>query len=390
VDLVTTTPNYATSARARAFERAGIAAIAEKVHARERLTREDGEALFACPDIFAVGSLANEVRTRLHGDAAYYNRNMHLNPTNVCVERCLFCGFARSSDDEPGAFTLDPEAVEARVSSVVLRSPGLSEVHVVGGLHPTRPFDYYLDVVRAVRRAAPHAVVKAYTAEEIEHFVRISGRSLEGVLDAMKQAGVTALPGGGAEIFASEVRKKICPDKISAERWFEIHAAAHRSGLPSNATMLFGHIETPAHRVDHVLRVREAQERTGGFQCFIPLPFNPRETRLRKLTGGPTGVEILRTLAVARLLLDNVPHLKAYWVMCGLPVAQVALEFGVDDLDGTLVEEKIVHMAGAQTPVGLTEDEIVRTIREARRRPVERDSFYRAVSREHALAGGAA
>jgi aminodeoxyfutalosine synthase len=362
------------------LERAGIASIAERVRAGERLDREDGEALFRA-ELFAVGALADEVRVRRHGAVAYYNRNAHLNPTNVCVEQCLFCGFARRSDSDPGAFTLEPEAVFERVSRIVARSPGLTEIHVVGGLHPTRSFDYYLDVARAVRRAAPGAILKAYTAEEIDWFTRISGLTVERVLEAMKDAGVGALPGGGAEVFAPEVRKKICPEKISAERWFEIHALAHAAGLPSNATMLFGHIETPAHRVDHILRVRDGQDRSGGFQCFIPLPFNARETRLKKLTGGPTGVEVLRTLAVARLLLDNVDHVKAYWVMCGLPVAQVALGFGVDDLDGTLVEEKIVHMAGADTPAGLTEAEIVRAIREAGRTPVERDSFYRRVTR---------
>jgi aminodeoxyfutalosine synthase len=374
-----------SAAATRAYERAGIAAIAERVRAGERLTREDGHALFLAPDLFAVGALADEVRARLHGDRAYYNRNMHLNPTNVCVERCLFCGFARRSDTEAGAFTLSPEACRERVASVVLRSPGISEVHVVGGLHPTKPFDYYLDVVRAVREAAPRAVIKAYTAEEIDHFARISGLSLDAVLEAMKDAGVTALPGGGAEIFDPAVRKKVCPDKIPAERWFEIHARAHALGLPSNATMLFGHVETEAQRVDHMIRVREGQDRSHGFQCFIPLPFNPRETFLRKLTNGPTGAEILRTLAVSRLMIDNVPHLKAYWVMCGLPVAQVALGFGVDDLDGTLVAEKIVHMAGADTPIGLTEEALARTIREARRTPVERDSFYRPIVREAVL-----
>lgn len=372
-------------ARERALERAGLAAIAAKVRGGERLTREEGEALFTA-DLFAVGALADEVRAKRHGDVAYYNRNAHLNPTNVCIEQCLFCGFARRSDSDPGAFTLEPAQVEERVAKILERTPGLTEVHVVGGLHPTRPFDYYLDVVKAVLRAAPGVTVKAYTAEEIDYFTRLSGLSLDGVLEAMKQAGVRAIPGGGAEIFAPEVRKKVCPDKISAERYFEIHERAHAAGLPSNVTMLFGHIETPAHRVDHMLRVREAQDRSlrhqpVAFQCFIPLPFNPRETRLKKLTGGPTGVEVLRTLAVSRLVLENVDHVKAYWVMCGLPVAQVALGFGVDCLDGTLVEEKIVHMAGADTPVGLTESEIVRTIRDAGRTPVERDSFYRRVTR---------
>ncbi|MBI3725082.1 aminofutalosine synthase MqnE [bacterium] len=392
IGLADTTRELATPrARARLYERSGLAEIAEKVRSRERLSREEGEAIFRCPDLFAVGALADEVRVRLHGDTAYYNRNMHMNPTNVCIERCLFCGFARRSDDEPGAFTLSPEAVFERVASVVARSPGLTEVHVVGGLHPKKSFDYYLDVVRAVRRAAPRAVVKAYTAEEIDHFARIASLSLEAVLVAMREAGVTAIPGGGAEIFDPVVRKKVCAEKIPAERWFEVHAEAHRLGIPSNATMLFGHVETPEHRVDHVLRVREGQDRSRGFQTFIPLPFNPKETFLRKLTNGPTGADVLRTLAVSRLLLDNVPHLKAYWVMCGLQVAQVALGFGVDDLDGTLVEEKIVHMAGAETPIGLTEEQIVRTIREAGRTPVERDSFYRELVREpreeRALAG---
>lgn len=368
-------------ARDRALEKAGLATVAAKVRAGERLTQEDGEALFAAPDLFAVGALADEVRAKRHGNVAYYNRNAHLNATNVCVEKCLFCGFARGSDAEKGAFTLEPAQVEERVRKILATQPGLTEVHCVGGLHPTRPFDYYLDVVRAIRRGAPQATVKAYTAEEIDWFTKISKLSLDEVLEAMKEAGVSALPGGAAEIFAPEVRKKICPEKISAERYFEIHAAAHRHALPSNVTMLFGHIETPAHRVDHMIRIREAQDRSPGFQTFIPLPFNARETRLKKLTGGPTGVEVLRTLAVSRLVIDNVAHLKAYWVMCGLPIAHVALGFGVDDLDGTLIEEKVVHMAGAQTPLGLTEEQIVRTIREAGRTPVERDSFYRKVTR---------
>ncbi|MBX6313462.1 MAG: aminofutalosine synthase MqnE [Isosphaeraceae bacterium] len=352
-------------------------AIREKVEAGQRLSFEDGLALEASRDLFALGELANRVRERYNGRFAYYNVNTHLNPTNVCVYKCDFCAF-RADLNDPRGYVMDEAQIKERARQA--HSRGATELHIVGGLHHKLPFRYYVDVVRWVKEAAPEIHVKAYTAVEIEWFTKISRQPIEAVLRTLIEAGLGSLPGGGAEIFHPEVRDQICGAKASTETWLEVHRTAHRLGLHSNATMLYGHIERPEHRIDHLLRLRALQDETGGFQTFIPLAFHPENSRMSDLPK-PSGVMDLKTMAISRLMLDNFPHLKAYWVMLGIKTAQVALSFGADDLDGTVVHEKIYHEAGAETPQELSVVEIQRLIREAGRIPIERDTLYHRVDR---------
>ena len=354
----------------------GLAAVREKVRAGERLGREDGLALFTHPDLLAVGELAQEVNRRKNGDRVRYIVNRHVNPTNVCVNLCPLCAFGRPAGARD-AYTMDPEEVAARVAAA---GADITEVHMVGGLNPALGLDYYLGLVERVRTLRPGILQQSFTAVEIDFLAAREGLSVPEVLRRLKEAGLTSLPGGGAEVFSPRVRALVCPKKISGERWLEIHETAHRLGLPTNATMLYGHVETVEERVDHLLALRAVQDRTGGFLAFIPLAFHPRHTALGddSLTG-PTGVEDLRVLAVARLLLDNFDHVKAFWIMIGPKLAQVSLSFGVDDLDGTVVEERITHAAGAQTEEGISRSELERLIRAAGRVPVERDTLYNNV-----------
>lgn len=356
----------------------GLEAIREKVAAGERLGFEDGLALEASSDLFALGEVANLVRERYNGRYAYYNVNTHLNPTNVCVFRCDFCAF-RADLNEDRAYVMTEGQVRERARQAAGR--GATELHIVGGLHHKLPFEWYVDVVRWVKEAAPEIHVKAYTAVEIEWFARIARRPIRAVLEALIEAGLGSLPGGGAEIFHPEVRERICGAKASTERWLEVHRTAHRLGLRSNATMLYGHVERPEHRIDHLIRLRELQDETGGFQTFIPLAFHPDNSRMDEIPR-PSGLMDLRTMAISRLMLDNFPHIKAYWVMLGIKTAQVALAFGADDLDGTVVHETIYHEAGAETPQELSVADIERLIREAGLVPVERDTLYRRVERD--------
>jgi aminodeoxyfutalosine synthase len=349
----------------------------------ERLGLEDGVALFAEPDILAVGQLANEVRERLHGDRAYFNRNMRIEVTNVCVASCLFCSFAKLEEHAPGAHTMSLEEawreLEARMDDRTEGAP--SEVHIVNGLHPGLPFSYYEELLRGFKRIKPDVHMKCFTAVEIHFFARHYGMTYEEVLTKLRAAGLDSLPGGGAEIFHPEVRTRIAHDKATADEYLEVHRVAHRLGLRTNATMLYGHIETFEHRVDHLLRLRALQDETGGLQAFIPLAFHPDGNGMKNLPA-PTGVDDLRTIAVSRLVLDNVPHIKAYWVSSTPKIAQVALRFGADDVDGTIVHETIYRAAGSHSPDGLSYDALVRLIREAGRIPVERDTLYNVV-REH-------
>lgn len=360
----------------RALERAGLGGIRDKVLARERLSEADALRLLESNDLAALGALANHVREDRHGDLTFYNKNVHLNFTNVCVASCKFCSFARPDDRTASeGYTM---SLEQAVNHVISRrGAGITEVHVVNGLHPDLPFDFYLEVPRRIRAAWPELQIKAYTAVEIHFFAEKFGKSYEQVLTELKQAGVDTLPGGGAEIFAPRVRRKICDDKASAEQWLEVHRIAHGLGLKTNATMLYGTIEELEERVDHMARLRALQDETGGFQVFIPLAFHPEHNMIGKAFPKPTGHDGLRTYAAARLFLDNFDHLKAYWVMLGERLAQTALSFGVDDLDGTVLEERVYHMAGAQTPQGLREADLHRLIRCAGRIPAERDSLYR-------------
>jgi aminodeoxyfutalosine synthase len=362
----------------RALERDGLGDIRDKVLARQRLTEEEALRLYQARDLAALGALANHVREQRHGDLTFYNRNLHLNPTNVCVAGCKFCSFARPAEKQSSdGYTM---TIDQAVEHVVSRRPlGITEVHIVSGLHPDLPWDYYLETVRRIRQAWPELHIKAYTAVEIHYFAEKFGKSHEQVLGELREAGLTTIPGGGAEIFAKRVRRKICDDKATGEQWLEVHRAAHALGIRSNATMLYGHVETLAERVDHLARLRRLQDQTGGFQVFIPLAFHPEHNMIGKAFPRPTGYDGLRTYAVARLFLDNFEHLKAYWVSLGERMAQASLSFGVDDVDGTVLEERIYHMAGARTPQALSETQLHRLIRLAGRIPVERDSLYRVL-----------
>jgi aminodeoxyfutalosine synthase len=351
--------------------------IGEKVEAGERLSFDDGLALEASNNLFALGSMANLIRERCNSNFGYYNVNTHINPTNVCVYTCDSCAF-RADLGEDRAYVMDRDQIVERARQASAR--GATELHIVGGLHNKLPFAYYLDVVRWIRETAPEIHIKAYTAVEIEWFCKIARRSVEDVLKALIDAGLGSLPGGGAEIFHPEVREQICGAKASTENWLNVHRTAHRLGLHSNATMLYGHIDQPKHRIDHLIRLRELQDETSGFQTFIPLAFHPDNSDMAHLPK-PSGLTDLKVMAISRLMLDNFPHIKAYWVMLGLKTAQVALSFGADDIDGTVVHEKIYHDAGAETPQEVTVAEICRLIEEAGRVPVERDTLYHRVER---------
>ncbi|MCI0402353.1 MAG: aminofutalosine synthase MqnE [Acidobacteria bacterium] len=351
--------------------------IAAKVLAGERLNFDDGVALYRSSDLLSLGWLANHVRERKNGNVCYFNINRHINPTNVCVAHCRLCAFGRDPD-APGAYTYAVDEAVQRAASGY--SEAVTEFHIVGGLHPTLPFDYYLDLLRALKQRFPAVHLKAFTMVEVAYLAKIAKLSTRDTLLKLKEAGLDSHPGGGAEIFHPRVRKVICDHKISGEMWLRIARTAHELGLHSNATMLYGHIETDEERVDHLLKLRALQDETRGFSCFIPLAFHPANTALSHLPP-TTGMTDLKNIAASRLLLDNFPHLKAYWIMLTPPIAQVALRFGADDLDGTVVEEKIYHDAGAQTPQSLRRSELLRLIREAGREPVERDTLYRPVTR---------
>jgi len=356
---------------------AGLLDIAEKLDRNVRLDLSEGIRLFEAPDLLAVGWLANREREKRHGGRTFYNYNIRLEATNVCVASCLFCSFARLKPGDPGAYTM---SLDEAWDKLRRRShQPITEVHVVNGLHPDLPFDYYVELLRGFKRIRPGIHLKCFTAVEIAFFADLYGMSDEQILRELMAAGLDSLPGGGAEIFAERVRKKICDDKCGTERYLDIHRAAHRLGMRTNVTMLYGHIETAEERVDHMLRARALQDDTGGFQAFIPLAFHPDNNQMRKLPA-PTAADTLRVHAVARLMLDNIPHVKAFWIATGVEVAQTALWFGVDDLDGTVQEEKIYHMAGAQTPEAMTPSEIERLITAAGRDPVERDTLYRVVA----------
>jgi aminodeoxyfutalosine synthase len=351
--------------------------IADKVLAGERLDADEGLTLFESNDLLAVGWLANHVREKRHGDICYYNVNRHINPTNVCGAHCKLCAFGRDANS-PGAYTFTLDEIWARAAEGV--AEGATEFHIVGGLHPDLPFSYYLDLIRGIKQRHPQVHLKAFTMVEVGFYSRISKLSIRDTLLAMKEAGVDSLPGGGAEIFAPRVRKIICDHKVSGQMWLKIARTAHQVGLRSNATMLYGHIETHEERVSHLLDLRELQDETHSFVTFIPLQFHPDNTGLSHVPK-PTAFDDLKTIAVSRLLLDNFDHIKAYWIMLTPRVAQVALRFGANDLDGTVVEEKIYHDAGASTPQGLTHADLERLIRAAGRVPVERDTLYRKVDR---------
>lgn len=351
--------------------------ISKKVHAGERLSFDDGMALELHADLHYLGELANLVRERKNGNIAYYNVNTHLNPTNVCVYRCQFCAF-RADLKSPKGYVMSDEQMLERARGAVGR--GATELHIVGGLHHHKGFDWYKHILEIIHAECPSLHLKAWTAVEWDWFQRMTKRPLEELMREMIDAGLGSLPGGGAEIFHPDVRSVLCEHKADGEEWIKVHRTAHRLGLRSNATMLYGSIEKPEHRIDHLLKLRALQDETGGFQTFIPLAFHPENNRLSHIPK-PSGLMDLKQMAIGRLMLDNFPHVKAYWVMLGIKTAQVALSYGADDIDGTVVHEIIYHDAGSDSPQEMTVADLRKLIEEAGREPVERDTLYNRVER---------
>jgi aminodeoxyfutalosine synthase len=379
----TTADDRAPARLSRRARAAGLGAIADKVLAGERLSRADGEALYRAADLQVVGALANHVRERLHGDLTYFNVNQHVNYTNYCNKFCTFCSFDRLPGQE-GAYLLSPEEAAQKITDH-LHEP-VTEVHMVAGVWPKIPYSYYLDLLRAVKAARPEIHVKAFTMVELDQIAKVAKKPLPDVLADLKEAGLGSCPGGGAEVFSERIRRESYHLKISGDEWLATARTVHRAGLRSNCTMLHGHIETTSEKVDHLDRLRLLQDETGGFQTYIPLSFHPENNDWSHLPG-PTAVDELREIALGRLMLDNVPHVKAYWILMELGVAQACLSFGADDVDGTVVEERIYHDAGATTPQRTPREDLIQAIRDAGRVPVERDTLYNVVWSEAVSAG---
>ena len=358
------------------IDRAGLGAIRDKVLAGERLGVDEGLRLYACDELPVLGYLANIVRERLNGDSTYYVRNQHINYTNVCNKLCKFCSFYVKPKDERG-YVLSPEQVAARVAAYA-EAP-ITEIHMVGGVNPKLPYEYYLDVLRAMKEARPAAHLKAFTMIEIAQIQRIAKKPLDEIFADMKAAGLESLPGGGAEVFSDRVQGDLFWTKADSEEWLEIAATAHRAGLPTNATMLYGHIENAEEKAYHLARLREVQDETGGFLCYIPLSFHPERTELEDLPG-PTGCLDLKELAIGRLMLDNFPHVKTFWIMNTIEISQTALWYGADDIDGTVMDYEITRKSFEATRQRLTQAELLDRIVEAGRKPVERDSLYNVVA----------
>jgi aminodeoxyfutalosine synthase len=359
-------------------EASPIRDIVERIASGQRLTDADALRLFETADLHTLASLADGVRAAKHGNQVFYNRNRHIDYSNICTSNCSFCAFSRLPGKTEGAWDWTHEEIVQKAMDTCALG-GVTEIHIVGGLHPSHPMEWYEEMLRLVKKAIPFVHIKAFTAVEIHAFSQRFSMAHEDVLKSLIAAGLDSMPGGGAEIFHPDVRKRTCPNKADADQWLSVHRTAHKLGLKTNATMLYGHVETYTHRVDHLRRLRELQDETDGFQAFVPLVFHPDHTALDSCAK-PSGVEDLRTFAISRLYLDNIPHLKAYWVTLGVKLAQVALSFGVDDLDGTVMEETIHHMAGSNTPQTLGVDDLRRLILEVGRIPVERDSLYRPIA----------
>ena len=354
------------------IEQAGLASIYDKVIAGERLSREDGLTLYRSNEILAIGALANIVRERLNGDNAYFIYNQHINYSNICTNLCKFCAFGRKKGDEL-AYEMSVEEVKEKVKAR-LDEP-IVEIHMVGGIHPDLPFEYYLNVLKGIKEVRPDVHIQAFTCVEIAHLASLCGKPIEDTLAVLRGAGLDSIPGGGAEVFSTRIRERTCENKLSGRQWLEIAKIAHRAGLHTNATMLYGHIETYEERLEHLAALRELQDETNGFLAFIPLAFHPKNTAMSSLSG-TTGMDDLKNIAISRLFLDNFPHIKAYWVMIGPKLAQLALSFGADDMDGTVKEEVITHMAGAQTDQAIGSNTLIKLIKEAGRIPVERGTLY--------------
>jgi aminodeoxyfutalosine synthase len=356
-------------------QQAGLGDILEKVEAGERLNLQDGLALYNTKEILALGYMANLVRNRMNGDNAYFIYNQHINYSNICTNLCKFCAFGKDKSSDL-AYEMDLAQVKEKVRAR-LDEP-ITEIHMVGGIHPDLPFEYYLELLRGIKEVRPDVHIQAFTCVEIAHLAGLAGKSVAETLDILRDAGLGSIPGGGAEVFSPRIRAITCEKKLSGEQWLEVAKTAHRQGLHTNATMLYGHIETMEERLEHLDALRTAQDETKGFLAFIPLSFHPQNTEMSSLSR-TTGIDDLKNIAVARLFLDNFPHIKAYWVMIGPKMAQVALSFGADDMDGTVKEEVITHMAGADTDQAIGSKTLVRLIKEAGRVPVERDTLYNVI-----------
>lgn len=353
--------------------------IYTKVIDQKELNRADGLKLYESKDLLTIGYLANIIRERLHGNNTYFISNQHLNYTNICVTECKLCAFGVKKE-HTHAYAMDLKEIETRAINAKNYSP--CEFHIVGGMNPDLTFDYYINMLKKIKEVLPSVHIKAFTAAEVDYFSKETKMSLIEVLKSLQNAGLDSLPGGGAEIFSERVRQKICPNKITGTRWLEVHEAVHSIGMRSNATMLYGHVETVAERVEHLLLLRELQHRTNGFLAFIPLAFHPTNTELFKENCNmhkTTGFDDLKTLAISRLLLSNIKNIKSYWVMVGEKIAQVSLHFGVDDLDGTIVEERITYAAGGESKQAMTKNGIIKLIKDAGRTPVERDTYYNPI-----------
>ncbi len=350
--------------------------IKNKINERERLSREDGIYLYQSNDLLAIGEMAQAKKLSVSGRRVYFNVNRHINLTNICVSRCQFCAFGVDEDGNSGPYLMTPD--EAFAYGVQAVDYGITEFHVVSAMHPHMGLDYYIEVISRLHKAYPDIHVQAFTAVEIFHFSKISGLPVGEVLQQLKDAGLGSIPGGGAEILNDDIRQELCPRKASSDEWLNVHRIAHQMGIRTNCTMLYGHIEKIEDRVEHLIRLRDLQDEAPGFQAFIPLPFLPENTKISHLkrTGA---VDDLKTIAISRLMLDNIEHIKAFWIMLGLPVAQIALEFGADDIDGTVVEERIMHAAGASTEKGISKEELVHLIKESGYIPTERDTLYNII-----------
>jgi len=366
---------YCESVMDTFIEQAGFGDILKKVRAEERLSLEDGQRLFASKNLLALGYLANIVRERKNGNQAFFIYNQHINYSNVCTNLCKFCAFGKEKGHEQ-AYEMTLEDVKQKVRER-LNEP-ISEIHMVGGIHPDLPYSYYLDLLRGIKEVRPEVHIQAFTCVEIYHLAELAGKPVGETLEELKAAGLGSIPGGGAEVFSPRIRELTCERKLSGEGWLEVTRIAHQHGLNTNATLLYGHIETMDERLEHLDALRKTQDETGGFLAFIPLAFHPKNTEMSEHSQ-TTGIDDLKNIAVSRLMLDNFPHIKAYWVMIGPKLAQVALSFGADDMDGTVKEEVITHMAGAETEQAMGHKTLIRLIKEAGRVPVQRDTLYNVI-----------
>ena len=358
------------------IHKAGLGDILEKIQAGERISVEDGLRLFKSPDLLAVGYLANRVRERINGKNAYFIYNQHINYSNICTNLCKFCALGKDKDSDL-AYEMSVEDVRQKVRERL--SEPITEIHMVGGIHPDLPYSYYTDLLKVIKEERPDVHIQAFTCVEIAHLAEISGLGTAGVLEDLKKNGLGSIPGGGAEVFSPRIRELTCEKKLSGSGWIEVAQTAHKTGLYTNATMLYGHIESLEERLEHLDMLRKAQDESKGFLAFIPLAFHPKNTGLSQLSR-TSGIDDLKIIAVARCFLDNFPHIKAYWVMIGQKLSQIALSYGADDVDGTVKEEIITHMAGAETEQAMSREQLLRLIREAGYIPIERDTLYNVIN----------